>query len=260
MRPWCIRIGSCPRQEQRAPSCRQVYSVLSMSAHVFVDYHNLPRGLRDAGLSSVARSIDQLVHTHTPAVEEIYIRLYGGWYDENGLSNDGTRLTQELGRDFPITLSGTARSIRRIYCEIASSLVASRSDLFPATLRKSHGLDWFIRGPHPTGCIDPVNCTIPTVLKWSRRGCPTPGCPVTHFEAFTCNQQKLVDTLLCCDLLSVAGPDNELFLVSEDDDLIPALVLAGVRSTKVWHVRSKPNKVRLYDSMLLSRGVQLVAL
>src|SRR5437762_159116 len=90
----------------------------------------------------LARTLDQLVQAHVPNTDEVHIRLYGGWYDEVGLSNDGSRLTQDIGRDFPIALSGLGGQMRRIYCEIASSLVESRSDLFPATVRNTHGPNW----------------------------------------------------------------------------------------------------------------------
>ena len=43
-------------------------------------------------------------------------------------------------------------------------------------------------------------------------------------------QQKLVDTLICCDLLSLCtDPGTSVFLVSDDDDFVPALLLAGLR-------------------------------
>ena len=231
-----------------------------MQAHVLVDYHNLPRSVRNSGTVSIARTLDELVQAHVPKTDEVHIRLYGGWYDEAGLSNDGSRLTQEIGRNFPIALSERRGQIRYIFCEIASSLIESRSDLLPATVRRAHGLGWFEKQAHPSGCVDLPGCTISTVMNWSRRGCPSTNCPVTHFEAFTAKQQKLVDTLLCCDLLSVAGAESRTLVVSEDDDLIPALLLAGSRGARIWHVRSKGDKVRLYDGMLLRRGVQLISL
>jgi hypothetical protein len=233
-----------------------------MQAHALVDFHNLPRQVKGTDPASLARSIDAVITSYYPGTREVNIRLYGGWYDDRGLSRDGTKLTQEVGNAFPLSMAGPGGTIRYVRCEIASSLIDSRADLFPSTLRHRHGLDWFIRDPHPPRCLDQSSCTIPIVLKWSRNGCPTPACPVTSIEAFRCIQQKLVDTLICCDLLSLAAADPEVsvFLVSEDDDFIPALLLAGVRGAAVWHVRTKPNKVRLYDQLLLQRGVRLTSL
>jgi hypothetical protein len=212
--------------------------------------------------NALARAIDALIVSHYPGTREVNIRLYGGWYEEQGLSRDGTRLTQELGALFPLFLIGADGEIRYVRCEIASTLVNSRSDVFPATLRHRHGIDVFIRDPHPARCIDSANCTVPIVMRWSRNGCPTPGCPVTSFEAFRCIQQKLVDTLICCDLLSLAvpAPNTSVFLISEDDDFVPALLLAAARGAAIWHVRTKRTKVRLYDHLLIQRGVQITSL
>jgi len=197
--------------------------------------------MKDAGPASLARAIDALVVLHCPETLEISIRLYGGWYDENGLSKDGTTLTQAIGAAFPLSLLGAGGKMRHVYCEIASALVDLKADLFLSTLRHRHGLDWLIRDPHPAGCVDQANCTIPVVMKWSRSGCPTAGCPVTCVDAFRSYQQKLVDTLICCDLLSLAvvDPATAVFLISEDDDFVPALLLAGVRGVK-WTPLSRP--------------------
>lgn len=233
-----------------------------MQVHALIDFHNLPPQLKAGNPESLARAIDALILSHYPRTHEVNIRLYGGWYEEQGLSKDGTRLTQEVGASFPLSLIGEDGEVRYVRCEIASSLVDSRSDLFPATLRNRHGLDWFIRDPQPARCIDKANCTVSLVMRWSRNGCPTPGCPVRSIEAFRCIQQKLVDTLICCDLLSLAVPDpaTPVFLISEDDDFVPALLLAGLRGAAIWHVRTKSKKIRLYDHLLIARGVQLTSL
>jgi uncharacterized LabA/DUF88 family protein len=85
---------------------------------------------------------------------------------------------------------------------------------------------------------------------------------VGSYEAFKCYQQKLVDTLICCDLVSLAvvDPATPVFLISEDDDFVPALLLAGIRGAAIWHVRTKGGKIRLYDQMLIQRGVQIASL
>src|ERR1017187_4224692 len=129
-----------------------------MHAHALVDYHNLPRQMKDGGPSSLARLMDAMITSQCPDVREVSIRLYGGWYDEHGLSRDGTKLAQQIGEEFPLSLLGAGGKMRHVHCEIASSLVDSKADLFLATLRHRHGLDWFIRDPHPARCIDQANC------------------------------------------------------------------------------------------------------
>jgi hypothetical protein len=230
-----------------------------MDVHVLIDYYNLPQKVLNAGVASLVTQVEALVRWTCPDACEVYVRLYGGWYDASGLSNDGTVVAQEVSNNFPRVVRSSSGAVCRTHCEMASSLIAIKGDPFLATVRDRRGLARLLRTPAPVGCIDAPNCTAPCVIEWSRKGCPTSGCPVSGSEAFMCKQQKLVDILLCCDLITLtsAGPQVKLFLVSEDDDFIPALLLARSFGSNVWHVRTKPNKSRLYDSMLLRNGIRV---
>jgi uncharacterized LabA/DUF88 family protein len=231
-----------------------------MGAYLLIDYYNLPERMRSAGVLSAVMQINGLVQGAFPDNVETHARLYGGWYDQSGLTRDGTRLTQEVMRHFPCTYRGSDGRIRRLTCEIATSLVQAPSELFFATVRLQRGLNRLLRLPHPASCADTPNCSAPSVVEWSRKGCPTPGCPVAAEEAFAYKQQKLVDILLCCDLIALAagGAAERLFLVSEDDDFIPALIQARLSGAPVCHVRSKPDKARLYDALLYRKGIGIL--
>jgi hypothetical protein len=234
-----------------------------MLSHALIDYYNLPYILVSGGVLSLARSIDFLITSALKTAGDINIRLYGGWYNENGLSKDGTLITQEIGEYFPFSLADDVNTMRYLRCEIASSILDSREYIFPATLRKHHGLDLLSVDHHPEGCKNPLDCPIHTVIAWSRKKkCPIPGCSVRTPEAFICNRQKLVDSMICCDLINIANsePDSNLFLVSDDDDFIPALISAGNRGSTVWHVRTKLEKIQLYDDFLIKKGVRAIYL
>jgi len=228
-----------------------------MDAHVLVDYYNFPKRFLNVGLASFVSQMESLVRSASPNVVDVFVRLYGGWYDEIGLSKDGTILAQDISQDFPKSnLNGGV--VCHTYCEMASSLIKLKGDLFFATVREKRGLTRLLRTATPAACIDNLKCTVPSVVQWSRKGCPTAGCPVSNFDAFVCKQQKLVDILICCDLLTLAitGAKATIFLFSDDDDFIPALLLAGSHTKDIWHVRTQPNKPRLYDALLMRNGVK----
>ena len=60
-----------------------------MVTFVLVDYDNLPQRLQAAGLVALANLADLAVCRALPDPEDVYIRLYGGWYDIQGLSRKG---------------------------------------------------------------------------------------------------------------------------------------------------------------------------
>jgi hypothetical protein len=233
-----------------------------MDTYALVDFYNLPQAILNAGATSLVSQMDSLVRSTNPDTQELFVRFYGGWYDEAGLSNDGTLLVQEISKNFPRPIRTAGGGISHTHCAIASSLLQVRGELFFATLRERRGMARFDRTPTPPGCINAASCTAPNVIEWSRKGCPTTGCPVSSSDAFLCKQQKLVDILLCCDLvtLATAGLTARVFLVSEDDDFIPAIILASSLGATVWHVRTKQKKVRLYDAMLLRNKVNIVTI
>lgn len=57
------------------------------------------------------------------------------------------------------------------------------------------------------------------------------------------NEQKLVDSMMATDLMSLhLSSQEELVVVSSDDDLWPSLRLLLHRGHTIYHVHTKPNR------------------
>jgi hypothetical protein len=80
----------------------------TLLVYALVDYHNLPAQVKSAGPESLGRSIDARIGSHYPDVQEIAIRLYGGWYGKQRLSRDGTKLPHDWVRRFRLSLAGAS--------------------------------------------------------------------------------------------------------------------------------------------------------
>jgi hypothetical protein len=234
-----------------------------MDAYVLIDYDNLEQRFRAPNtLSIFGADIARLVEASTPSVQDIFMRLYGGWYTfAGGLSNAGTRLIQEIASTYPLPYKQSNNRRHYVHCEIASSLIDFKGDLFIATVRERHGMRSKLRQKYPPGCVAPGNCSIPIVIQWSSGACPTMNCNVNANGAFLYREQKLVDTLLCCDLIAVGGrqPRVPVFVVSDDDDLVPAIVLALKNGSDIRHVRKNANST-LYDPILARNNIQVLHL
>jgi hypothetical protein len=82
---------------------------------------------------------------------------------------------------------------------------------------------------------------------------------VTNHDAFSVPQQKMVDVLLSCDLLSYAGAGTNVAVFSSDLDVLPAVALASATTTALLTViRSPADSAGLYESELDGIGVNLV--
>jgi uncharacterized LabA/DUF88 family protein len=229
-----------------------------MDAHVLIDYDNMLPHLRRLTLAPVARKLVATIDELVPGVTTILIRLYGGWYSEKGLTRNGTVLAQEIQRDFPILTAKAGVIVRRIHCEIASALIDFKTDVFMSTYRERSGMRSRLSAVLPSACIKPTTCSLPAVYAWSTGHCPERGCPVVPEDVFSYSEQKLVDTLLCCDLLALANrkPGPPVFVVSDDDDIVPAYILASANGALVHRIQMRQSTAHAYDSLLKQRNIR----
>jgi hypothetical protein len=233
-----------------------------MNAHVLIDYDNLLPGLKGLTLAPLARKVEARLDGLVAGIDDIFLRLYGGWYDDKGLSKNGTIISQEIQRNFPIPVSSQGKIKRRIHCELASSLVDFKSDVLLFTVRRRRGMRTKHAAALPSGCINTGACTLPAVFQWTRGRCPETNCPVLAEDAFSYTEQKLVDTLLCCDLLALAerNPPLALFVISDDDDMIPAFLHASSKGAAIHQLRMRPQTVAVYEPLLRHWNVTTVLL
>jgi hypothetical protein len=85
---------------------------------------------------------------------------------------------------------------------------------------------------------------------------------VTNSAAFKVIEQKMVDSLLVCDLLALtqASPATPAIVFSDDSDVIPAVAMAAASSSvPVQLVRTSSEFDRPYDEQLLSIGARVAA-
>jgi hypothetical protein len=229
-----------------------------MEAFALVDYDNLPSIVQQAGLHNLAHQIDVVAQAGNPGLSDLHIRLYGGWYTHAGLTNKGTLLSQAIGATFPIPLMASGGTRRYLRCEIASALLCSPADIFYATLRQRAGMRSRLTAKTPIWCANPGGCTIQASVRWSRGSCSVAGCSVVPTEAFEYYEQKLVDTLLCCDLVYLSLAQNDpIYVISDDDDMTPAILMASKYANFVSHLRRPPVVPRVYDPILVSNKVRI---
>ncbi len=69
-----------------------------MDAFCLVDFDNMPPKLRGGGVLSLAMQLRAEVLQQVTSLEDLHLRLYGGWYTASGLTS--ARLAIDAG-DFP---------------------------------------------------------------------------------------------------------------------------------------------------------------
>jgi len=233
---------------------------------MFIDYDNLLQTQKQAGiLDQVRRALFGLPLEPVSRRAKCSVRIYGGWYEVTQITRLAQDVTVEIQRDFPAVirvpsgLEGSPVSISAT-AELAVALLQEPGHhMFNTYRRKGKPANVRVTAPCDVGCSE-TDCVLPLMKKLLRNGtCPKAGCMITTTDHLVYrHEQKIVDSLLCCDLIHAAkGQLAKIILLSGDDDFLPPLrtVLLNGRAAVRYH--PKPNTPR---ASFPQGGVQLLEL
>ena len=200
-------------------------------------YRPNPPILRQRLRSFLHKLVDRL-RSSSAQLAEFRIRLYDGWFDEQG---NGTELHGMLKRivyeDYP-----TRFRRARVFVELAIAPAAYPRLLLRGTCRVVPGISTRkirFRTGLPGICPAPMHCPIVQLQIWARGACPNqPACQVRTSDIASHRTQKLVDTSIASDAVWFAANGKPVAIVSDDEDVIPALLSARALGTRVvWACR-----------------------
>lgn len=230
---------------------------------VLVDYDNFfvgalgtPEQIRAHADRMVALALET-----DPDLDEIDIRFYGGWLQNGVLTRRASELQAAVAQGFFPRPHPTRPGLLRGSVVLATRLAAVPRLEWAHTARVRRGLPRLriADGPRPDGCVGVESCPIDLVQRMSRKGhreCHAPDCSVKNHEAFLIQEQKMVDSMLCCDAIAFASQGSLVIVMSDDLDVLPGIAMAaasGRRSPVL--VRSSPDAEGLYDEQLSLLGV-----
>jgi uncharacterized LabA/DUF88 family protein len=210
---------------------------------VLVDYDNIEKDYTRKGIEYLVRKIVSKIDKSHLHKKGITVRLYGGWYEGNSFTRKAESINIEIVSGFPIvaTLSDN-ESEEIVNCELAVGMLADPATHLISTFRERE-MPTGIKTTHPRDC-----------------GCDFSDCPLYEFRDFilrgvcsVCNdvspeqflyraEQKLVDTMLTCDLLFEASNSGVVVLVSSDDDLWPGIRTSLLSGKKIIQIHGKNDR------------------
>jgi uncharacterized LabA/DUF88 family protein len=218
-----------------------------MQVTLFIDYDNLIGLQKRAGLLAIATKALLANPLRTArSTGRCDVRVYGGWYEGSSLTPLAQKVITEIQSDFPTVIRGSTETGGVCALSVQADLACSLSEE-PA----HHLLDTFRKKRPPSNlkCADPADlgCTQPSctakalALLFDRERCPKPNCSFELKDLIYRNEQKLVDTMLTCDMIHAASQRCDLIIViSGDDDILPAIRTATLRGTPVVRLHTKP--------------------
>lgn len=221
---------------------------------VFIDYDNLHPRRKSAGILDLLSNIFvQIPWDPATTLGICETRVYGGWYEGDQITQKAQKITVELGRDFPTIIRIPRKNARTIALtvrvELALALLQDPGHhLLNTYRRKGKPSNLRVKKPDEVGCVDSA-CILLNFKELLKHGsCPKPGCTVTSSDLIYRNEQKIVDTMLTCDLIYAADfATGPIILVSSDDDFLPPLRTILLRDASVvrCHTSASTQRIKL---------------
>lgn len=209
---------------------------------ILVDYDNIDKStLRHGVVHVINKIVSKIDPTEIDSSHRITIRLYGGWYLNNNFTHKAQIISSDVLANFPntATLSDNTTNVV-VNCEMAYSILADPSNHLFNTFRP-RGFPHGLSAKNPTvdcGCTD-TNCPmIATHHFLVNNVCGT--CNTIRPEnVFYRGEQKLVDTMLTCDLIFSSNQPFNLGIVSSDDDFWPGIKTTLISGKKVIQLHTR---------------------
>jgi len=210
--------------------------------YIIIDFDNFFRDDKYIDNPSYfANELNDLVDTVVDlnkTAEYLSIRFYGGWLVNGVWTNIASRLQQTIQSIdyFPVLKHADKK---KIYgdIELVTRLVGLPEIEWTNTLREKNGLPRLRlkKSGLPDGCAkDNEICPARILYRFTKskmKSCPSQSCNVKNSDAFKVLEQKMVDTMISCDIieLSSKGELGGMLVVSDDYDLLPALAIGTNR-------------------------------
>lgn len=185
-------------------------------------------------------------------IENIIIRLYGGWYQGNVYSQKASELQVKLQ---PMNIFPILRNGGRINGTIEMAEQQYGIDhIWYNTYQEKRGIqkvkiDWTQTS---SGCTRSSSCPVKVLhnfIKNRTHHCSTSNCSTVQENVFIRREQKMVDTMMTCDIISYCAEENvgAVYVISDDIDLFPALAISKTKNP------SKSLNVMMKNAHLLSQ-------
>lgn len=213
---------------------------------IYIDVYNiLPRTPE----TSIVQLIQDVARSCLPLVggprNDVEARLYGGWHDGMHQTKTAQLVSAAIKDKFPSTeksligLNGLVLS--KVSAYMAVTMEGIPSEILHGTFREKSP-DWRIKvRPSEEFNCDQSDCLLNLLRRSLRKQqCKISGCNRPIVDALYRAEQKMVDTMMCCDLMGQnTSIDDLIVVVSDDTDFFPPvryLIESGV--SVAWVVKN----------------------
>lgn len=212
--------------------------------YILVDYDNVLRR-KAVNEHSLEADLDRFVSildrdssffSRATRSQKLQIRLYGGWFEDMSASRmfERAKTSVERFKNRMVSVNASTGILR--YVNFAKGMFSLSERSFFATCRM---YDFEASVSRDAGaCCKDSSLHFDYIREYLKDGaCPVCGSGIR--APILARGQKMVDTMMSCDLLQlINNTKSPVALVSDDDDMVPAL-FQGAQVRDVFHLCKK---------------------
>jgi hypothetical protein len=242
------------------------------AAGLLVDFDNLVPPQEPPNASQLRHRLLEclrLVFEKRDQVVYVRVRLYGGWMSNGLLSRRGSVVASILPLVDPFPFFRDDGIVIRGSLELAKGLLNVPGVSFDDTYRNRGSVPRLRLSDSPLpkdclGALEGTSCPARILKQFTQsrtRVCPVAECAVTAQKAFIVHEQKMVDTLLSCDLLEMAGDTDYgiVSVVSADTDFVPSMLYAHEKTQTALQLQVPMAQWSSENTaILLNQGIDVV--
>lgn len=208
---------------------------------IILDYNNIFTSdtCTPEEIECTLSTVVQEALAHFSGITECYIRIYGGWYQNGILTGRGSEIMQKFSSICPIpdvfagrSVLGNVTFVEQIYGVEHSWLNTYREKPGPRLIPR--------RDVHRAHCVGKKNeCPVELLSKFTKKEnkvCHIEGCNTVYRDVFSQYGQKMVDTMMVCDILTYGEDEDTLaiYVLTDDVDLYPSLALCRCKFPEIY--------------------------
>lgn len=214
--------------------------IIMEAAYLIVDYNNIfPIGKDTKEVVEYALSyVIQQTLDEYESIDTVIVKIYAGFYRNDCLTIRASQIMQQITSINVIPDRYNGRIIRGDV-EFGTKLYGVDFE-WKNTYREKDGPRIVVNlDLHRPQCENyKQSCPIEILKKFTKGAnkiCPNEDCNLRNVDIFKQYGQKMVDTLMTCDILTLAEESNTklISIMSDDVDLYPAIVLSRCKYPNV---------------------------
>ena len=218
-------------------------------------------------LISILNDILSIILENSNEVDNIVIRLYGGWYSDSGLTQRASFISQIINSERFFPLKTKENKIIHGEIELTTSLSQVDNFIWSNTHVRRNGLPnlRIDKGNLLNRCgTDNRGCPAHQIKRFTKRKdkiCYVEDCNVKNEDAFIVVEQKMIDTLMSIDIYDFSHKDEvkKIFVFSDDIDLMPAVLRSHIsKKNTVVVVLGKLNVYEKYNELVSKFQLRII--